>query len=447
MEHQVLFIAYHFPPVGGAGVQRTVGFVKHLPEFGLLPVVVTGAGPDEGRWTPEDQVFMSRIPKEVVIYRTEAMGKGLRENKVSRFLRRLLCLDGPFARWWIPASIKQGEKAIKEQGIRLILATMSPFESAIVAATLSRRFKIPWIADLRDPWALDEMQVYYSSIHRRIHKKRMHNALSSASGIIMNTPEAVRALKKAFPDFEEKDVICITNGFDPQDFDGPTPSRDEKTFRIVHSGYFHTELGMDLERKRVLLKLFGGIDKGVRIITRSHLFLIKALEEAIAIRPEIKKDLEVRFIGIADKTDVAIAKRSPLANYIHFTGYLPHNESVKEIRMADLLFLPMHNIEPRTRATIVPGKLYEYMATEKPIIGAVPEGDAKDFLIKSGLGIIVEPDDEKNMAKKILDVYNAWRKKEMIVTPNRPFIRQFERKRLTEQLAEEIKAHMVRGIC
>ena len=59
------------------------------------------------------------------------------------------------------------------------------------------------VADLRDPWALDEMQIYPSALHRKVEMRRMERLLSSASVIVMNTPEAASVLRNTFPRLRE----------------------------------------------------------------------------------------------------------------------------------------------------------------------------------------------------------------------------------------------------
>ena len=138
-------------------------------------------------------------------------------------MERWLFVPKPFASWWVGATVALGERVATTE--RLILATMSPFESGDAARRLSARLGIPWVADLRDPWALDEMQIYPSALHRKVEMRRMERLLSSASVIVMNTPEATSVLRNTFPRLREVPIVTITNGFDAADFDGPPPAR------------------------------------------------------------------------------------------------------------------------------------------------------------------------------------------------------------------------------
>jgi len=432
----IFFLAFHFPPIGGAGVQRSLGFVHYLPEEGYLPIVIAGSVPSDKRWTPRDPMLLDEIPSDIPIYRVQLLLPS-QGKKLPRKLQKWFMISNSFSKWWVNSAIKLGEKACLDNNVKLIYASMSPFESANVAAYLSNKFGIPWVADLRDPWALDEMQIYPSFIHRKAELSRMHRLLSGASVIIMNTPEATVSLKKTFPDLLTKRIVTITNGFDYKDFEETVLPRKDNKFRIVHSGYLHTDTGLNLLRKKCFYTILGGTLKKVDILTRSHVFLLRAIERWCRHNPEIREHLELLFVGNASKEDRLLAENSIISDIIRFTGYQSHHETVKIVRTADLLFLPMYNLPPGERSTIVPGKTYEYMASGRPILAAVPDGDARDFLAECGTAFLCRPDDCDEMIRILSRVYDAWKEKKQITSVNTDVIFKFDRKNLTKALAEE----------
>lgn len=426
----VLFIAYYFPPIGGAGVQRSQKFVDYLPSRGFQPIVLTGPKSADDRWAPvTDEGETMRCP----IYR--AVGPVPRANGSLRSkLGNWFGFEPAFSRWWIQSACQAAPQSL--DGARLIFATMSPFSSSLVAQKLSQRAGIPWVADLRDPWALDEMQAHPTGIHRRVELKRMGNWLASAAGIVMNTPEATNALHAAFPALQNKPVVTITNGYDEADFKGePTPRTDGK-FSLVHTGYLHTGLGLKLQKRGKLYQFLGGMTPGLDVLTRSHVVLLQAVERWLTRRPEVANDLQLVFAGVTSPADQAVVQQSPLAPLVHFTGYLSHRDSVSAVRTADLLFLPMHNLPAPRRSRIVPGKTYEYMRAGRPILAAVPEGDARDFLQKSGVALCCRPDDVEGMVGHLDSVYSAWKKRTSVIQPDWNFIAGFDREALTEKLAD-----------
>jgi glycosyltransferase involved in cell wall biosynthesis len=345
-------------------------------------------------------------------------------------------LSSRFEEWWTQSAVELACQA--GHGARLIFATMSPFESAEVAARVSQQLGIPWVADLRDPWALDEMQVYPTFLHRKFEMWRMQRLLSSAAVIVMNTPDATAALRSAFPKLTQQ-IITIPNGFDAQDFaDEPAPRTDSK-FRIVHAGYLQTALGQRV-REMGIYHLLRGAARGVDILTRSHVVLMEALRRWCEQQPEVRQDLEVVFAGVATPESLAVVKNAGLSAAVRFAGYLPHGEALQLVRTANLLFLPMHNLPPGRRCRIVPGKTYEYIASRRPILAAVPDGDARDFLTQCGTGLVCRPDDVAAMIRHLQEVYGKWKCGESVGTPRCDFADQFERRRLTALLADAFRS-------
>jgi glycosyltransferase involved in cell wall biosynthesis len=441
---RVLFISYYFPPTGGAPAQRSLKFVRYLLEEGYLPVVVTGPGISHNEWTPQDPSLLKEMPSTVPLYRIQTPVPQPR-NKLLRRVERWLGLPSPFSRWWIRSAIHLGERVLQSEDARLIYASMSPFESAEVAAHLSHKHRVPWVADLRDPWALDEIQVYPSFLHKKIMLSKMHRLLSGASVIAMNTPEAAISLKRTFPDFEGKRIVTITNGFDPEDFNGASLPETNGKFTIVHAGSFLTDSGLLLRRRRLLYEGLGGALPGVDIATRSHLVLFEAIHRWCRLDPGVKENLQIVFAGNAPRCGNSSPEETAVLDLTCFAGYLPREASLGIVRTADLLFLAMHNLPEGRRATTVPSKMYEYMASGRPILAAVPDGDAKDFLAQVGTAFICRPDDREGMIKVLRKAYDGWKRRSQPPAANEAFLRSFERRTLTKALAREFDAVLGSG--
>lgn len=420
-----LFISHYFPPTGGAGVQRSSKFVKFLPAAGLLPVVLTGKlNPVDWR-TPEDHTLMADVPEELPLYRAEWNMK--EEDGVLRLKQRQ------------EAYLKAAETAIHEHRPEFIFVTMSPFQDAEIAIRLARKYGLPWIADLRDPWALDEFQVYRSFAHRLAELRKMRQLLASAAGIIMNTPVARDLLLAAFPEFRDRPVTSITNGFDPEDFPPAGAITRGEKFRIVHTGTFHTKMGMHQKRWRAMYRILGRCESGMEILPRSPCYLLQALERISRTDPAIHEALEVVFAGVMTDADKELISRSGVACKVRITGYLGHSESAKETASADLLFLPLHGLKPGRRASIVPGKTYEYIGSGNPILAALPDGDAKCFVEASGNCRVTEPDNVEGIAEGIRYFFRQWESGTLSHTRDPGVTKAFERRTLTAQLAVFLK--------
>jgi glycosyltransferase involved in cell wall biosynthesis len=422
---RVLILAYHFPPIGYSGTQRTTKFVRYLPRFGFEPVVVTGPGDPTSNGLPLDPTLAAELPEQLEVHRVRgpepATSSGWR-GRGERWLR----LSRPWQRWWIDGS---AEAAIAAGGAaRLLFASMSPFESAVSAARAAQNLGVPWVADLRDPWALDEMLVYPSRVHRALEVRHMRAALRSAAAIVMNTPEAAAQLRQAFPELADR-TVAITNGFDAEDFAGAPPTREDGVFRIVHTGSFHTAAGSSRATRRARA-LLGGSIGGVDFLPRSHVFLLDAVDRALTERPELAGRVELHLAGELSEHDRAFTR-----DYIRAHGYLDHEASVALVRSADLLFLPLHDVEPGFRTRIVPGKTYEYLAARRPVLAAAPSGDAADLMRASGLGSVCAPTDVTCLAREILAAIERKEAGGPPLVPNDEVIERYDRVRLTEELA------------
>ena len=427
---RLLFHSYHFPPIGGSGAQRPLRMARFLHRLGYDPVVVTGGGATADRWAPEDETLLAEIPGGLEIVRLPAAGEPEGSSRWRGRAERWLFLRPHWSSWWIDGSTELGLDAGGD--VDLIYVWMQPYDSAFAGAELSRRLGKPWVADLGDPWALDEMMVYPTALHRRRDLARMGAQLRTAAAIVMSTPEAVHRLLAAFPDLADRPVVAIPNGYAAEDFAGPRPTRGDATFRIVHTGYLHTELGLQFRSSLGVRRLLGGSVPGLDILTRSHVLLVEAINRLLARDPSLHDTLELHLAGILTDADRSVAATCPVVT-LH--GYVTHGESVGLMRSADLLFLPMQTLPPGTRATIVPGKTYEYLASGTPVLGALPDGDARDILGEAGNAILVRPDDVDAITDALERRLAAFRAGEPSAEPKPDVVQRYEYRHLAERLA------------
>jgi glycosyltransferase involved in cell wall biosynthesis len=425
---RVAFLSYYFPPIGGAGAQRPARFVRHLPSLGYEPVVVTGPGAASGRWTPRDEDLDADIPPEIDVLRLDGPEPPESAGRRAR-AERWLELESPWSRWWIDGAVETGRRA---GDVDVVYAWMSPFETTEAAARLARELGAPWVADLGDPWALDEMMVYPSRLHRLRTLARMRRELGSAAAIVMSTPEAVKRLLEAFPELRDKAVVAIPNGYDAADFEGPPPARADDAFRIVHTGYLHTELGRRHRRSSRSRRILGGTVAGVDFLTRSHVYLLDAIDRLVERDPTLASRIELHLAGVLSQADRESGGRSDV---VRMLGYVPHDESVALMRSADLLFLPMHDLPPGVRAGIVPGKTYEYLASGRPILAAVPDGDARDILAEAGNAFLCRPADSDAMAGAVSEAVERRRAGDAPAPPRPDVVERYEYGRLARDLA------------
>jgi glycosyltransferase involved in cell wall biosynthesis len=399
-------------------------------DLGYLPLVVTSGGATADRWAPEDETLVKSIPVEIDVQRTPPASDLETSSRWRGRGERWLGLPSPWARQWVNESLSIG--VAEGRNTDLIYVWMQPYASAEVGAELSRRLGKPWVADLGDPWALDEMMVYPSGLHRRRDLARMGAVLGTAAAIVMSTPEAVRRLLAEFPSLADRPVVAIPNGFAAEDFEGSAPARTDGTFRIVHTGYLHTELGLQHRRSLPLRRVLRGSVPGLDILTRSHVHLVEAVNRLLAEDPALRDTVELHLAGVLTEADREVAARCPV---VKLHGYVTHAESVELMCSANLLFLPMQNLPAGVRATIVPGKTYEYLASGTTILGAVPEGDARDILEEAGNAVVVRPDDVDGIAEALRGQIDAFRDGTPSPVTRADVVARFEYRHLAGELA------------
>jgi glycosyltransferase involved in cell wall biosynthesis len=404
-----------------------MNLARHLPSAGWTPIILTSAGVGGFFWAPDDSALGQQLPAELRVARIATPQlRPYRER-----LERLFALPGSFGREFANrTSAVAGE--FRSQ-VDILLCEFGFYELARSAIRLSKELGVPWVADLQDPWALDEMWLYPTGMHRRVDLRRMQRTLADASAAILNTTEAAERVRRAFPELDGGRVYAVPSGYSPSDFAGPTPPRKDEAFRIVHTGSLHTELGMRERRRGRLRRALGGKPvPGVDILTRSHVFLLEAVDRLTKRNPSLHGVVEVHFVGPMTEADQTVAARSP-ASRCH--GFFTHADTLRMIRSADLLFLPMQDLPRGVRAAIVPTKAYEYAASGRPILAAVPAGDAREFLLELGTATVVNPGDALGMEEAIEVQIARWRKSQPPPEPNSEVLRPYEYGAITRRLS------------
>ena len=420
---KLLFIARHFPPDGGGGVQRSAKFVKFLPQHGIEPVVLTGLDARTSRYVPEDASLAAEIGRDTVVHRVSyPHEKPTLQDKVDALTRA-------------------GREILRHERFDAILVTASPYEDVEIARRLAAATGLPWIADLRDPWALDEFLIHPSRWHRGAARRRMAASLATASLVIMNTPVAARRCREAFPGLASSRIVSLTNGYDEDDFTRRRvafPTNDR--FTIVHTGALHTRRGLRQQRSRNLYRLLGRVEPGVSFLPRSHFFLNRAIAAMLHRHPERRSRLKLVLAGTVTPDDREATRACGLDDVTDFRGYVEHHESVSLLCRADLLFLPLHDVAASRPVGIVPGKTYEYLASGRPILAALPPGDARDFVAAASNSTVVPPTDVAAMETCLDQAFARWLAHGGTATVPAAAFSRFERRELTARLAAELHA-------
>ena len=320
---------------------------------------------------------------------------------------------------------------------------MQPYASARPVEELAAALNLPWIADLADPWALDEMQVYPSGIHGWLARREMRRVLRSSAAIVMSTLEAASRLVHDFPELNTHPIAVGPVGWDRRDFRRPTTATVGRDLpHRAHGLPAHrarseaTPVGRGAPPARWLWQV------GVDILTRSHVYLLEAVDKLLQQRTELRGRVEIHLAGVQTAADHDVSAENVA---VRMLGYVDHPRAVSLMRSAELLFLPMHDLPPGRRATIVPGKTYEYLASGRPILAAVPDGDARDILSEAGSAFVCRPTDVESMRTIVSDRVDAFLAGEQFPGPDRRVVGRYEYDRLARELLSFFEAVIARG--
>lgn len=431
---RLMMITCFFPPDGGAGVQRSLKFAKYLPEFNWDVTVVTReVVKKRARFEPEDSSLLSELTSQLncSVERVEPDSKIKKLGQIDKFE---------------PWAYAAGEKAVEllnGNSYDAIFITMSPFSLVRTAEYIRKFHNVPIILDFRDPWALDGWQPQKSYFHWLRHFRIMRKAILDADGVVANTVEAGKIFAKSFSGYQNKKHTVIENGYDAEDFSEVKESKSfainkiekNKIFTLVFTGTLMTHaLGKSMKIKDLIKRTLRYSHEKIDETGRSLVHLIAAIKLLRKEDHPLGTQIRIECLGPETLADREFIKESGMSDIVTFRGYVPHEQSVQRIKMADALFLPLHNIEEGQRSRIVPGKTYEYLATGRPILGCLPEGDARDFIENCGVGVVVDPTSPIAIAdalKKIVDIACDDQNKSY----PRDWVAGFERKALTKQLS------------
>jgi glycosyltransferase involved in cell wall biosynthesis len=425
----VLVIAYYFPPMGLSGVQRTMKFVKYLPEFGWRPIVLTAG--ETPYYAHDDSLLEELNPLVdtgyVRIVRTEESGapaekfakKDGKELKLptaryqrlrSKLIQTIYQPDSRI-RWKAPA-LRSAENIFEEERIDAILATAPPYTDFLIASELSKRHNVPFLMDYRDAWVSNPVLNFYATpFHKAYARKLEDRSLRASSAITVASRAMKEVLLENYNFLNHDEVTIISHGFDPEDLKRAAnivgKYRSPEKFRMTYGGAFY--------------------------VGRSPIPFFEGVKAAMEKEPDLKNDLELVFAGILQSEYVRAAQKMGLENNVVTTGYLPHIEDLALLLASDVLWMTMSD------TISAPGKLYEYLGTHKPVLGLVPPGSQADKMLKDyGAGITIPPKDVPAIAEAILDLYRRWRKTLLPRNINLPFVESFDRKTLTKDMARQL---------
>ncbi len=425
-QKKILIITYYWPPAGGPGVQRWLKFAKYLPEYGWEPVIYT---PENPSYPLTDESLMKDVPEGIEIVKTkiwepyqlaEKLNKSNKKFKAGQFdvgknqswkSRLSIWVRGNFfipdARvFWVKPSVKFLEKYLKENKIDVVVTSGPPHSLHLIGLNLKKQLPdLKWIADFRDPWT--EIS-YYKHLKLTGRSDKKHRKLESE--VFKNADITLATSYTDAENFRKNgaNAVCITNGF------------DETDARAKSSDTSATEEKFTLSYIGVLEQL------------RNPENLWQALNDLVETNPEFATNFMLKFAGRIDDKILHALENSALKSHISNLGYLSHDKAVEEMEKSSLLIIT--NFPNDTSKGIIPGKIFEYLATGKQIISFGPrEADVSTILNETKAGKHFSYHDAETVKTFILEEFQLWKNGDHI--KNSQDIAQFSRRNLTKQLA------------
>ena len=423
---KVLIITYYWPPAGGPGVQRWVKFVKYLRDFGIEPIIYT---PENPTYPILDPHIAADIPEDLTLLKTkifepyalaslfskektQKISAGIIPTKKPSLLDKLLLwirgnLFIPDARvLWVRPSVKYLSEYLTEHPIDTIITTAPPHSLHLIGLRLKEKFpSLRWIADFRDPWTTigyhSQLRLTKRSVRKHLAMER--TVLQTADTLIVTSPSTQRE----FQTKTSRPIEVITNGYD-DDFPTQTPSLSPY-FLLSHIGSLLSE--------------------------RNPKPLWQVLSEMTKEQPDFRRDLRLCLAGKVSDEVLTSLQKWQLTDYLDLKGYISHTEAIALQRQSQLLLLLEIN-HPKTEG-IIPGKLFEYMASQRPILAlGYKQWDVKDIIAQTQTGITLSLTDTQAIREALTYYYTLYKSQQLHTHPTS--LETYHRKNLTKRLSEVI---------
>lgn len=384
----VLLVSYFCPPDWTIGALRTSKMLKYLPQFGYQPYVLGGFSGENGNpyvlkpkyFDPLQSAKKSRDAiirylKGDSIKKNGDLKNSLERHKSPRGLLPLSEVRMPDKyMFWILPAIKLGRQLLDNKEFHIIYSSSGPASSAIVASALQRYSNIPWVAEFRDLWSENHIDIRKKSISR-IDSYLEDRTLRNCSAFVTVSDPLKEKLVKS----HEKSTYVIYNGYDEDDYPINTELTDK--FTISYTG--RTYPGK--QDPSTLFQAVADLDKAGKI-TPDH--------------------LQIRFYGPDQKEVIQpLADKFGIGKYLHLGGLVPHKESL--LRQSESWLLLVFEWNDPSEKGILTGKLFEYFGAGRPILSIGREGSSvKEKLLETGAGIFLnEPESIKTFLLSCLDKY------------------------------------------
>lgn len=432
----VLIIAYYFPPSGGPGVQRVLKHIQYLRDFGWNPIVLTVSN---GDFPARDESLLAKIPPDIIVERTHIyepydayrmlMGqkKGMpidvnvikTEHQKRSFKERIAeairaTFFIPDARiGWLPTAVPKALELIEKHSISAIYNSSPPYTTSLIARQVKRKTGLHWVAGFRDPWTEFLTSPKRWFIPTWIDRILEKSVFTEADAVECAWVGIIKDALGKFPTLNASKFHHVPNGYDSTDY----PPIEDIDASLAKTGVFTLTYTGSMYGRRNPSSLFAAL-------------------ELLAKRGELSpSEIHLRFIGRFGNEVHEMFNSTSFSNSIEVIGYVPHEQSISYLLVSDVLLLIVD--EAKESEEIVPGKVYEYIGSFKPVIAIAPNhGAIADLMNETKAGGIAHQSDIEGIAKIILEMYRAFSEGRPLAQPNAEAIKGYERRESTRKLAQ-----------
>jgi len=413
---KLLLVTLYFPPAGGGGVQRPLKFASQLPALGIETHVLA---PDDPKWVHEDADLP--LPTQAWVHRARYVGPRGRRladelhgrsgvdllvRRATSVGRRVLVPDENVT--WNATAIPKAISIARAEKVDVVMTTSPPVSVHLIGAAVQAATGARWVADLRD-----SLVAHPHRSVERLAVRAKEQASRGVAALVARRADAIVAAADAIADEARAAsprgrVVTITNGSDFDDFAGLEYVRNER-FTLTHAGSF-----------------FGKRDPGPFL----HALAGSGLE-----------DVTVRFVGDFRPRDRELMESLGLADRVELLDYVPRRRSLALQRSSEALLLLIPDAGGRGRG-ILSGKVFEYLAAQRPILALVPpDGAAAKLIGDARAGVVVAPDDVEAIRAALVELHGQWRLGGLDDAPlSDEWRERLGRGRRVEQLAELLRS-------
>lgn len=417
MKH-VLVVAYYFPPLGLSGVQRIAGFVRHLPEYGWKPTVLTAkpAGyfaHDDSLWAPIQEagirIIQTRSLDPTRFFRAGSTVRLPRESNrqvLASISNWVFVPDNKLG--WMPFAVRAGLRGASLKPFNAVFSSAPPYTAHLVGSKIAQRLKLPLIVDFRDDWVGNPRHIYPTPLHRQLHVRQERRVLQNASAVTTINRPILDGLQARHKHLEILGHV-IPHGYEEQRDSSVTRKNHENKLRFVYTGVFYD--------------------------AQTPEYFLRGLREFLIQHPEMRERVTAIFAGLVPDYFARLVRSLKLEQVVQYVGYLEHSSVVALQQKADILWM---TIGSRPGASqISTGKLFEYMGTRKPILALVPRGAASDTLQRYRAAYVASPEDVNQATQALNRIRNDWHD-QCFPKPDEAFVSTLSRKHLTQRLSDAL---------